>query len=534
MTEKWFSELNLEKLKMFASNWGQAFNVIEKITLYSGSYGSGVRYVLVATAPPFPGEEAREKLQSDTHISAQGENIPVVETIDYYKWVQEDCSQIEDDLRLAYHASGYTRDDWMWFPIEAGEENKEIMALTDHVLINDNFFVTLYEKFKQKRNVTPNQEDKKDCQEIAKMIRLKLSDYYQHLDPTELKVMADGWANEFSVIKQIVLYRTKKVIKDYKYVLYVRVDDSDKIEYRYFEEYWIDKDCYLDRLRDAYITPNTDYCGDWLFLLPEGEGEPLPEEGQVNTKSRLVLFPRDDERLIEEHKPSQISNDKERKQLSEQDVDAFVRELTVIPESNLEIKIKKPKKKPETYNHDRLGFKDNTATEWEIFLKILNNSGSYSIGQAGTPDTDIRKEYNQKLSYLRAIDKKLKHAFHKDFSLQFPGGYHLYERFKTEGRGVYKFKFRVELSLKPADRSLKAKYEKCPKDTLLEHLKNIGDQYARTLEKGLKLQIDTIKEALLEKHKMTDDDIKDYFDPKSDHEEINNDFSNFAKSESTI
>lgn len=525
MTEKGFSELNLEELKVLASNWAQEHDAIEKITLYRGSSVSGARYVFVATAAPFPDEEARKKLQSDTHIPVQGENILVAETIDYYNWAAADCLQIEDDLKSAYkdleHAPEFIRDEWMWFPIEPGEE-------TPHVLVNDNFLVTLYEKFKQKRNLTPNQEDKKACQEIAKK---RWDEYYQQLNLTELKVMAQAWANRFSVIKQITLYRADR---DGKYVLDVRIDDSDKIEYRDFEEYWIDKACYLDRLNDVYKTPDTDYYREWLFHLPEVGGEPLSKDDQVLTDSRLILFPRDDERLIE--KPSQISNDKERKetlinQLSEQDLDVFIRKLTVIPESNYEIKIKEPGKKPETYNHERLGFKDNIAKEWGTFLDILNNSGSYSIGQADMPGTAIRKGYNRKLSYLRAIDKKLKDAFHKGFSLQFPEGYRLYERFKTEGWGVYKFKFQVKFSLKTADRSLKAKYEKYPKDKLLEYLKNINDTYAKTFQERLKLQIDTAKEVLLEKHKMNNDDINDYIDPRSDHEEINNMFSTFEKSE---
>ncbi|OEU66546.1 MAG: hypothetical protein BA863_19500 [Desulfovibrio sp. S3730MH75] len=361
--------------------------------------------------------------------------------------------------------------------------------------------------------------------------KLSLDDYYQHLDRTELKVMAQGWANRFPVIKQITLYRAASLGK---YVLNVRIDDSDKIEYREFEKDWIDQDCYLDRLRDAYKTPDTDYYGEWLFLLPEREGEPLPEKDLVDPDSRLILFPRDDEGLIENYKPSQISNDKERKETPKQDVDAFIRELTVIPESDLEIKIKQPRKKLQTYNHERLEFRDNTTTEWTTFLGILDNSGSYTIGQAGKSDTDMRKEYDKNLSYLRAIDKKLKTAFRKEFSLQFPVEYHLYELFKTEGHGVYKFKFRVEISSKPADSPLKAKYETSSKEKLLKLLKHLAGQQARTLGNGFKLKINTVMEVLLEKHKMTKDDIEDYISQKSDHEEINDMFSGLEKSESTI
>ena len=132
---------------------------------------------------------------------------------------------------------------------------------------------------------------KDEASKFAKKLLNKLSDCYQDLKLPELKVMAEGWANRFSVIKQITLYRADR---NGKYVLDVRIDDSDKIEYREFERDWIDNACYLDRLRDAYITPNTDYYGEWLFLLPEGEGEPLLKDNHVLTDSRLVLFPRDD------------------------------------------------------------------------------------------------------------------------------------------------------------------------------------------------------------------------------------------------
>lgn len=349
--------------------------------------------------------------------------------------------------------------------------------------------------------------------------KLSLDDYYQHLDRTELKVMAYGWAIRFPVIKQITLYRANI---DMKYVLDVRIDDSDKIEYRQFERDWIDNGCYLDRLRDAYITPNTDYCEDWLFLMPEVGGEPLLKDDQILTDSRLVLFPRDEER----------------KQTPKQDVDGFIRELTVTPESDLEIKIKQPRKRPKTYNHEGLEFRDNMAEEWMTFLRILNNSGSYTVGQAGTTGTAMRKEYDRKLSYLRAIDKKLKHAFQKDFSLQLPDKYHLYELFKEEGHGVYKFKFRVEFSGEPAGSKLKAKYESYPKENLLKYLIERAGQQARTLGNGFKLQIDTIKGVLLERDGMDDGDIEDYIEDyinqKSDHEEINNEFSDLEKYESTI
>jgi hypothetical protein len=288
MTEKGFLELNLEELKVLASNWAQEHDAIEKITLYRGSSDSEARYVFIATVAPFPDEEARKKLQSDTHIPVQGENSLVLETINYYNWAAPDCLQIEDDLKSAYKdlesaykRSAFIRDEWIWFPIKPGEE-------IPHDLVNDNFLVTLYEKFKQKRNLTPSQEDKKACQKI---------DYYEQLNLTELKIMAEGWANRFSVIKQITLYRA---YRDGKYVLDVRIterreaDDRDKIEHRYFQEYWIDKACYLDRFYDVYKTPDTDYYGDWLFLMPEVVGKPLLKDDQVFTDSRFVLFPRDD------------------------------------------------------------------------------------------------------------------------------------------------------------------------------------------------------------------------------------------------
>lgn len=114
--------------------------------------------------------------------------------------------------------------------------------------------------------------------------------YYQQLNLTELKVMAEGWANEFSVIKQITLYRSNI---DGKYVIDVRVDDGDKIQYSSFEKDWIDKACYLDGLRDVYKEP-TEPHGDWLFHSPEVGGEPLSKDDHVLTDSRLILFPNDE------------------------------------------------------------------------------------------------------------------------------------------------------------------------------------------------------------------------------------------------
>lgn len=407
MTEKGFSELNLEELEVLASNWAQEYDVIEKIALYRG-VDARVRYVFVVTAPPpILDKETRKKLRNNTYlIEIDGEYVEsiskdkyvpvpvedslVAETIDYYNWTQTNCWHIKDDLQSAYndlesvykrlevrgkHASEFINE-WMWFNVESGEN------IEDYNLVNVYSCWVLYQK-----------------------TRMPLPDSF--------------------------LFKTR----------------------------------------------------------------------QVSSTAEAV-----------------------------QDIDAIIEKFTIIPESDYEIKIKEKGKQPETYNHERLGFKDNTATGWNIFLGILNKSGTYSIGQAGEHGTTKRKEYNRKLSYLRVIDKKLNYVFHRDFSLQFSKNYRLYRRVKKKGYGVYEFKFQVKFSLKLEKSTLKTKYEKYPKDKLLKHLKNISAIHASTPEKGLKLQIDTIVEILLEKYKMTDDDIKDHFDPKSDHEVINNMFSDLEKS----
>lgn len=70
---------------------------------------------------------------------------------------------------------------------------------------------------------------------VAKMAPPKFSNY-QQLNLTELKVMAEGWANKFPVIKDITLYHANI---DGKYILDVRIDDIDKDEYKFFKRKWI-------------------------------------------------------------------------------------------------------------------------------------------------------------------------------------------------------------------------------------------------------------------------------------------------------
>ena len=176
MTEKGFSELNLEELEVLASNWAQEYDVIEKITLYRGSYDSGVQYMLVAVAPPFPilDKETRKKLRNNTYlIEIDGEYVEsiskdkympvpvkdslVAKTIAYYNWRQTNCWHIKDALKLAYndlesvykqlelngkHASEFI-DKWMWFDVEPDEE------LPPGMVNNRYGPVPLYEKYKE-------------------------------------------------------------------------------------------------------------------------------------------------------------------------------------------------------------------------------------------------------------------------------------------------------------------------------------------------------------------------------------------------
>jgi hypothetical protein len=131
----------------------------------------------------------------------------------------------------------------------------------------------------------------------------------------------------------------------------------------------------------------------------------------------------------------------------EMEAEDFVRKLKVFYESNSEIKIQLPGKTAIAYNHAVLGFRDSGGQVWSNFLSILEDpdNPTYYTGTAYGDKAKMqrKKSYDVARKRLEAMNNKLIAFFKKEYGIQFPKKYKLYEQFPSDGPGIYRFKFRV-------------------------------------------------------------------------------------------
>jgi hypothetical protein len=202
----------------------------------------------------------------------------------------------------------------------------------------------------------------------------------------------------------------------------------------------------------------------------------------------------------------------------------FIRNLRVSyeNENEHEIKIKEYNKRRKTINLDFL-----SHGQRETFIKILSDSGCYFIGKAGGKNTLERQIYDRKQKLLKSINKNLIDCINKKISFQFPETYKLYELHKAGGTGCYKFKFQVEEERE----SYKTKYERYEKNDLLNVLHGMAREYSNKPENYLKTRINIIKNVLIKKDGMTEEEIREFIDPSTDEEEILKYFSDYRYEE---
>jgi hypothetical protein len=137
--------------------------------------------------------------------------------------------------------------------------------------------------------------------------------------------------------------------------------------------------------------------------------------------------------------------------VNELDPEDFVRKLRVFYESDFEIKIQLPRKPPLSYNQAALGFHRSNGKVWNDFLMILQkpDDPTYQCGiahgraYADKSKLQRKKGYDVGQKRLAAMNKKLIAFFTKEYEIQFPKGYKIYEHLPNDGSGIYRFKFHV-------------------------------------------------------------------------------------------
>lgn len=209
------------------------------------------------------------------------------------------------------------------------------------------------------------------------------------------------------------------------------------------------------------------------------------------------------------------------------DSNKWLEVLRVGQYSNEEILFQEHRRLPKRINYTNLGFKNNKTNEWKTLIDIISNDGNYNVGKAGLDGTEERKEYDRKIKLMNAIDKKLLTLFEKEFGRCFTQNFHIYELNKTEGAGTYKFKFKIKRE--SVEKS--SKYANHPVEKLTTLLKGKWDEYLKAPEdnKVISKQITEIKDVLILKHGMKEDQIKKILDPNFDSSTIQDEFSKLEK-----
>jgi hypothetical protein len=203
------------------------------------------------------------------------------------------------------------------------------------------------------------------------------------------------------------------------------------------------------------------------------------------------------------------------------DAEDFVRNLRVSYESDTEIKIQEPNRKGKIYNHVSLGFSSNETLEWKAFINILQDSPHiYKLGPSKTFSDVFKKkipvlEYGRRQKRIRIIKNKLIIFFNKEYKIQLPEDFKLYELCKEKGAGKYKFKFQVS-----RDDSIKSvyqsEYERYSKKQLIAEIEKLGKEYRDTDDEVFLKRLMTASEIAQTKDFLSEEEIRKMVSPEKE------------------
>ena len=176
-SSEFFSELNIQILRVCAQRWALQHPVIKKISLCA-SVEAGVKYVLLIHGPKVPdtknkiGKRTRENPDAEIIFPDAEKDALFFDKISFFNWTSEDCLHIREDLSTVYkdEAPFDFMHNWMWYNLEEGED------LPDFIHKDEEFICTLYERKESNsisnfgKKLRPNQKHKIECRKIASKI----------------------------------------------------------------------------------------------------------------------------------------------------------------------------------------------------------------------------------------------------------------------------------------------------------------------------------------------------------------------------
>lgn len=143
-----------------------------------------------------------------------------------------------------------------------------------------------------------------------------------------------------------------------------------------------------------------------------------------------------------------LSREKPESPASRKLAEEQVRNLEIRFEDDSTIIVKTPKRPAIPYDCRQLGFRDNRAKGWRFFVEILESeTHNFNFGAAYSyPDGSCRnriknKEYDAGWKLCNDLCKKLMLFFEREYNLDFPSGFKLYEKNPSGPAGTRRFKF---------------------------------------------------------------------------------------------
>jgi hypothetical protein len=202
--------------------------------------------------------------------------------------------------------------------------------------------------------------------------------------------------------------------------------------------------------------------------------------------------------------------------------ETFVKNIRISYENNNEIKIQLPGKKAGAVTCESLGLRDSKVLAWQTLLQIIQDPPHiYDIGQSYKISSGIRvqnNEYHRKIKRLTYISLKMVEYFNKEYSVGIPKNYRLFETAKDKGTGKYRPIFSVTTNREKSP--YKNKCEKLSKEDLIKEIKNNFKKYKDSNDELSVEQLTVAIEVSREKNLLTDQEVKDLVDSKSDKEFI--------------
>lgn len=176
----------------------------------------------------------------------------------------------------------------------------------------------------------------------------------------------------------------------------------------------------------------------WYVAVPNPEEANIPYQLQDFPRQEITFFERDESYLIADKKELTLDSEqppvKEKTNLTN-DIDDQIKNLTIRYENDTQITMQQKNKAKIPVALENLQFKGVGVT-WNNFLKVLQDP---PLHYWRCPEGADKKQ-------IKVISDRLIEWISKNFNINFPDKYRLYEIDRTKEPGTYSFKFKIEYS----------------------------------------------------------------------------------------